>query len=895
MTTRRIHRALFLLALALVACGTEPPAPPADPGIEFVTASGMHVRLLPDPGSGLFASNVFVGAGSTREDDRSAGSSHFLEHLLFNGTSRRTQEEIYAQVDRLGAYNNATTKLEYTHYMMVAPNEEFEAALDIQADMLLHSILPEDKFEKERGIVLEEMSRDEDDPSSRRRRVITEALYGADTHFARPVLGTRATIAALDRDEVLAYYREQYVPSNMKLLVMGDFDVEQARTTIERLFDAPAGDARPAPTFAASTTSTSKWRAVDDEAVTVVVQIPAPTVHSEDYAPMALLVDVLGGGDASLLKRAFDEEPSLQPLEVGAWIQQLQGGAVLQIEARLPLGTDPEAALARILREMATLAVTGLRATDWTQARNRALSASIREVEQLHYYALLQGDRIWHAPAGFERSLQHAIETSYPRVAEVAARWFARPALNVAIVGPAIEERDLPLDPASAGYVAREDAQVGSPLPGGGVLTDDRPLVKAVQAPSVTVLNNGMTLIHMASPSTRMFAMHLLVRDRSAREPEDLAGIADLLMRVLPQGAGSYDRDELAALLDGIGAEWKVTDSAAIPYDDYYAVDPRFSFVRLDCVDLYWREAIRVLAMMLGEPHLEEAALERARQEMTVRVTQDAGKPTTVAAETFGRMLLGTDHPHTRPVFGTQESLASITRRDLQSFALDYLDPGQLVLAVVGNLDRQAIVKELEERMEIGGASDHVKVDVPVWPLTEHEVREVRSVGGRQVGLRLGRVIEIDPADRWALEVAVGIASQRMQQDLRETRGWAYSLGIGIGFDHDRARIVASMGTQPENATAAEQAIRDILVSTSFETDPDEIAAVVNRSLGRDRMRRVTSIGKAYNLCSDLAFGGGIDFDRRRSEGLRAVTAEDVSRVWARYFGERPLVAVVVE
>ena len=889
--------AVLLLATLFVlpGCGSEPEAPdiPVDPGVEFVTESGLRVRLLPDPGSGLFASNVFVGAGSTREDDATAGSSHFLEHLLFNGTERRTQEELYAEVDRIGGYNNATTRREYTHFMMVAPSEEFDAALDIQADMLLHSILPEEKFEKERGIVLEEMSKDEDDPAYQRRRALTEVLFGDNPDFARPVLGTRASIAALERARVLDYYRRQYVPSNMRLLLMGDFDLAEARTRIEELFAGEPGDARPAPSYRPAETSVLHTRKVQDDAITVQVQLPAPEVGHDDFAAIGLVVDALGNGDGSRLSRALEAEPSLAPLEIGAGLDHLEGASLLRITARLPLDADPEEALRRILAELATVAETGLRASEWSQARNRALSASIREVEQLHYYALLQGDRIWHGPPGYERRLQRQIESSYSNVAPAARRWFAEPTLTVAMAGPDLVDADAPFDPVERGYAPRADAEGGSPLPGGGVLDDERPLATEVQPPSVTVLNNGMTVIHSASPSTRMFAMHLLVRDRSAREPEGMAGIADLLHRVLPQGAAHYDREEFAALLAGIGAEWKVTDAGFIPYDDYYGTDNRFSFVRLDCVDLYWKEAIRLLSLMLGEPRLEQEAIDRAREEMLMRIRQDGGRPSTVAARVYEEELLGPEHPYTRPVFGTEESLRRITREDLQRFALDYLDPGQLVLAVVGNLDRQAVVDQLEAQLDIGGSSDHVVATVPALPVTEEDQRETIEVGGSQVGLRIGRVVELAPEDRWALEVAVGIASQRMQQDLRETRGWAYSLGISMSVDGDRARITASMGTQPQNAEAAEQAVREVLTAPTLQTDADEIAAVVNRRLGRERMRRVTSIGKAYNLCTDLTFGGGLDFASRRSQGLRSVTPEAVTRAWERHLGPGPLVTSV--
>jgi predicted Zn-dependent peptidase len=159
----------------------------------------------------------------------------------------------------------------------------------------------------------------------------------------------------------------------------------------------------------------------------------------------------------------------------------------------------------------------------------------------------------------------------------------------------------------------------------------------------------------------------------------------------------------------------------------------------------------------------------------------------------------------------------------------------------------------------------------------------------------MGRVLVIDPADRWPLEVAAMVASERMQQDLRETRGWAYSLGIDARVRGDRAEITARMGTRSDVKDEAETALRGWLQCGRIDATADEIAAAVNSSLGRARMRRVTSIGRAFNLGYDLFSEGTLDADADRSAGLRAVDAAAVARVSERYFAEGPSVSVVVE
>jgi predicted Zn-dependent peptidase len=681
----------------------------------------------------------------------------------------------------------------------------------------------------------------------------------------------------------------------MKLLLMGDFDPDQARALIEELFaqDSEAS-ARPAPQPQWPEASVLTIDGSDDELMTVVVQLPAPDVEHTDFAAMDLIADVLGGGQSGRIRSAFDQYDELDVQDVGAGISHRYGHSHLEVHVQCALGTDIDRVVEVILGELATMAHTGLRAVEWTQARNRALAESIRQVEQLHYYALLQGDRIWHASAGFEPRFQASLADSYAAIPRVARTWFTGPVLKIAVLAPGAGSVSHEVDPREIGYVAREDAEIGRPLPGGGKLEGSVPRVRSVQPPTVTTLENGLTLVHAGSPSTRMFAIHVLVRDRSAREPGDHPGMADLLHRCLPEGAGPYDREEFSALLDGIGAQWKVTDSGFIPYDDYYTTDPRFSFVRLDCVDVYWKEALRLTGLMLGEARFEQDAIDRARDELGQRIRQDSGSSSVAARTAFVEALYGSDTLWSRPVFGREGSLDGIDTRQLQSFALDYLDPGQIVISVVGNVDRQAVLDQMQAVMKLGAASDHVRVAPSPIPLTEESGQTQIEMGGRQSSLRVGRILEIEPGDRWPLEVAVMVASDRMQQELRETRGWAYSLGIGMRVKGSRAEISARMGTRPELVDQAEPALREWLNMGRLDASEDEIAAAVNSNLGRARMRRVTSIGQAFNLGFDLFAEGSLGAAADRDAGLRAVNVEDVARVSELYFRDGPLVSVVV-
>ena len=168
--------------------------------------NGMEVLLVENPALPMIGANVVVKVGSAYETFSTSGMSHMLEHLLFNGTTTRTQKQLYDETDQIGGYNNANTSEYYTNYMMVTPAEHFKKGMELQADMLFNSILPEEKFEKEKGIVLEEIAKSLGNANEQIERNLLSILYNGHA-LSLPTLGTYATIESMKRDEVWKFYK----------------------------------------------------------------------------------------------------------------------------------------------------------------------------------------------------------------------------------------------------------------------------------------------------------------------------------------------------------------------------------------------------------------------------------------------------------------------------------------------------------------------------------------------------------------------------------------------------------------------------------------------------------------------------------------------------------------
>ena len=182
--------------------------------------NGLQVILLENPSQPMVGIYTQIKTGSAWENYRTSGMTHMLEHLLFNGSEKYTQEEQYELADRAGAYNNANTSDFFTNFMLIVPSNKLETGLELQSQMLLHSTLPQEKFVKEKGIVLGEIVQGRDRPGHYTNEAVRQALYGGSS-LALPTLGTKSTIEHMQRDDVFDFYKKWYVPNNMTLTLAG--------------------------------------------------------------------------------------------------------------------------------------------------------------------------------------------------------------------------------------------------------------------------------------------------------------------------------------------------------------------------------------------------------------------------------------------------------------------------------------------------------------------------------------------------------------------------------------------------------------------------------------------------------------------------------------------------
>jgi len=201
-----------------------------------VLPGGLRVVTEYLPAVRSVALGIWVGVGSRDEDVPHAGATHYLEHLLFKGTRKRTALEISAEMDAVGGEMNAFTGKEYTCYYARVLDADLPLAVDVLSDMVTASLIEPRDVDGERNVVLEEIAMNEDDPGDSVHEAFTTQLYG-DTPLGRPILGTVDSINAITREQIFEHYVARYTPPHLVVSAAGNLDHDAVVAWVREAFD----------------------------------------------------------------------------------------------------------------------------------------------------------------------------------------------------------------------------------------------------------------------------------------------------------------------------------------------------------------------------------------------------------------------------------------------------------------------------------------------------------------------------------------------------------------------------------------------------------------------------------------------------------------------------------
>ncbi|HVS15344.1 MAG TPA: pitrilysin family protein [Thermoanaerobaculia bacterium] len=401
--------------------------------------NGLRLCVLENPVAPLVSGALWYRVGARDELDGEHGAAHFLEHMMFRGAERYGAGEIDRITSALGGTCNAFTSHDATVYTFRFSRDRWPVALDIEADRLGSLKIDPHHVDRERRVILEEISMYEDEPWDALAQEVGARLY-PDHPYGRPVLGTRESVLAMDPQALRAFQRRHYAPENAVLVLAGDVTVGEALDACAPLAAVPAGGVPrsrvPLPPHHPPAAPVRLKRR-HGEVARLLVEWPAPPATAASHATHRLLALALAGGRSSRLHRHLVEETRLC-----AWVScdlvESEGPGALSVALEALPGTDSRAIEGELERTLDRLATSPPEAPELARCRRIALADWMFGHEQGHRQAVAVGaGEALFGEGWAERAIDRLLATPSEEVRELARRWRDRSP----VVGWSLPER----------------------------------------------------------------------------------------------------------------------------------------------------------------------------------------------------------------------------------------------------------------------------------------------------------------------------------------------------------------------------------------------------------------------------------------------------------------------
>jgi predicted Zn-dependent peptidase len=402
-------------------------------GLRIVTESLPAVRSA--------AVGVWASVGSRDEGLDHAGATHYLEHLLFKGTRKRTALEISAAMDAVGGELNAFTGKEYTCYYARILDADLPLAIDVLADMVTGSLIEQKDVDAERGVILEEIAMNEDEPSDTVHEAFAAQLYG-DTPLGRPILGSVASINEITREQIAGHYAARYTPPDLVIAVAGNVDHDTVTRQVAEAFgDALTGPAVPTPPRLADTDDSlapgTGARLVPRtiEQANLVLGCAGMSRTDDNRFALGVLNAALGGGMSSRLFQEVREKRGLAYSVYSFASQHSDTGMWATYIGCLPAKADEVLAICQ--EEIAKVIAAGLTDVELDRGKGQLRGSLVLGLEDpsSRMSRLGKSELVYSRLEPVDEILASIEAVTHDDVRRVAAEVLGRPKV-LAVVGP---------------------------------------------------------------------------------------------------------------------------------------------------------------------------------------------------------------------------------------------------------------------------------------------------------------------------------------------------------------------------------------------------------------------------------------------------------------------------
>ncbi len=825
-------------------------------------SNGLSAYIIPEKRAKVVYMQAYVRTGSIHEDEfLGCGLSHYLEHMLFMGSSRYPGNSASDKVTALGGYFNACTGKDYTSYITFLPSRYLAEGMDILDDMLRNPLFPAEKFESEKNVILRESAMYDDSPDSKLDDLLAESLFR--THAARiPIIGYHEKIKSVTRDMMYAYYQKRYSPHRCFYVISGDVDVFEAEKIFrDKCSSWCMGDLRepylPQEKDIAAFRQEHFFFADPQTRLATGWHIPGP--DKADYAAARGFFNLLVQSDNSRLDRALVMEKELA-FDVCGGVDIGTDYAAGTIFSTCEYGKKDllSEELFKVTEKFMEEGPTG---KELEGARTRIMASHCRTFLTAENIAAVAGGAVLHTGGveSIDAYIRKFDALTPGDIRDAGRKYFNR--------NQAAEVQLLPQE--KAGKKKFFAVNCGSKAP-----------------ESVTFrTKNGYKVVHLQDKDNAFICLSLLMpcgiycgKGNSAAGP--------LLADLLPTGTEKYTEEEISEL----------TGENAISMD--FRAGNATLKVAIVALREKWDVAMDILHSILHEPLFDKKKLERERLSLLEEYKSNLANPEFVSFETFFAEMAGDPHAP-RP----EEHLKSISTLSASSLKKIFenvcLSPEKAVLGLSGSLtekEAEAFAERLLGDLKVPGKK------LPVIPFKKHK----KGINRVTLPLEKSQAVFLTgfPActaghrDRYALEIlkeATGSMSSRLFDVVRNQNGLAYYTGIRLMDFATAGSLIYYAGTEKDSLGKLEELFEEEIARVRDKgLTLKEIEEAKKWIIFREAVRKQNPGVLIGIMCQEEFFGNPAGCVLEKDTIMEALSAEEINKTVSSYLASSTRLTLTV-
>ena len=857
----------FIIIAAIVICGNTVWAASAQ---MFKLDNGQTVVIQEVKNNPIVTIDTWIKTGSIDEDDSNNGVAHFLEHLFFKGTKNHESGEFDQILETKGAITNAATSKDFTHYYVTIPSKDFDLAMELHGDMMLHPLIPRNEMEKERKVVLEEINKDLVSPTRILQENLNSMMYT--THpYKRKVIGRSDVIETITRDQVLNFYNAHYSPSNMITIVVGDVDTNHALERIKEVFNAEYKKQTKTiyPKESQLTSQQKKVEYIKTESGYMVIGFRGTPINDNDSYALDVLSTILGDGRSSVLNQVLKEKKRLA-FSVDAGNSTFRDDGIFYISANF----EPEKCKqvqSAIFDEIKNIQDKGV--------SDEQLSLAKNIIERNTYYSRESITNI-ATEIGYTMALTNDIKfydtyldkiksVSKDEVKRVANKYLGENRSAVSIILPE-SSKNIP--------VANKIQNLGT-----------AELVSESNGTQKYHLSDGATMLYTPNSSNDIIAISIYAK--GGQLLDKIAGTANLTAATMMKGTKNYTSLELSQVLEDNGI--KIVPSVGAD---------AFSITVLTTKDEY-DKTMELLNEVVNNAIFEDYEIEKVKSDKLSAIKTNKDVPIKQAIEEY-RDMIYKNTPYSISSKVLEKNIQNIKKSDIIEYYNKIFNPKNIVISINGNIDKDKTIQDLNKIFEPKADSqtfDYKTYDSKIPRITTPRTNTIKmptETAWILLGWQTDGVLsEKDYATLQVIDSILGTGmSSRLFKELREQEGLAYQLGTGYSPNVLRGSFMMYIGTNPATLEKSKQGLFSEIEKLKTEYVGDkELKDAKEKLIGNYVIGLETNLDKASNTGWYEASTRGYEFKEKYVDLINSVTDADIIEVANKYFNDNYIMSIVTK